>query len=330
MTNAVGIVANLAAGKDIRRLVSWASSSSDIDKRSAVARVAFGAMNAGADRLVVMPDRRHLVLSTLADLDLPIKVEELQFRLTGDARDSVRAAAAMKDESCGSLVVLGGDGTNRAVALGWSDAPVVPISSGTNNVFPRAVEATVAGAAAALVACGTIALDDVAKRAKVVHVEAEGLSDIALVDAALVDGQFVGSKALWEPDKLRAAFFARAEPAAVGLSAIGGAIRRCTADDEGGVLVRFGPGFSVRAPIVPGHYSDIAVADARAVGENEPIRFDGPGVLALDGEREHVLPAGESAVLQIRRDGPWLIDAERAVEEGARLGAFHDCDERGS
>ena len=34
------------------------------------------------------------------------------------------------------IITLGGDGTNRAVAKGCGDTPIIPVSSGTNNVFP--------------------------------------------------------------------------------------------------------------------------------------------------------------------------------------------------
>ena len=54
----------------------------------------------------------------------------------------------MREAGCGALVVLGGDGTQRAVAKAWRDAPLVPLSTGTNNVFPLHVEATAAGLAA--------------------------------------------------------------------------------------------------------------------------------------------------------------------------------------
>ena len=43
------------------------------------------------------------------------------------------------------------DGTNRAAVKGWRDAPLLTISTGTNNVFPMMVEGTTAGMAAALV-----------------------------------------------------------------------------------------------------------------------------------------------------------------------------------
>ena len=50
------------------------------------------------------------------------------------------------------IVVLGSDGTNRVVAAASADVPLVSISTGTNNAFPRPVEPTVAGLAAGLVA----------------------------------------------------------------------------------------------------------------------------------------------------------------------------------
>ena len=38
------------------------------------------------------------------------------------------------------IVTLGGDGTNRVVAKGCGNVPITPISTGTNNVFPKVVE----------------------------------------------------------------------------------------------------------------------------------------------------------------------------------------------
>ena len=79
----------------------------------------------------------------------------------------------MRDAGCGVLLVLGGDGTNRIVAKAWPDATLLPISTGTNNVFPEHVEATLAGAAAGLVASGRVAREEVARRAKLVRVTTE-------------------------------------------------------------------------------------------------------------------------------------------------------------
>ena len=50
------------------------------------------------------------------------------------------------------LITLGGDGTNRIVAKASGDVPLMPISTGTNNVFPVMIEGTIAGLAAGLAA----------------------------------------------------------------------------------------------------------------------------------------------------------------------------------
>ena len=66
----------------------------------------------------------------------------------------------------GAVVVLGGDGTCRDVAIGWPDAPLIAISTGTNNVFPSTVDGTTAGVAAGLVATGAVPVDTVGRQAK--------------------------------------------------------------------------------------------------------------------------------------------------------------------
>ena len=46
----------------------------------------------------------------------------------GTGRDSEKAAKALKEEGAGAVIVFGGDGTNRDVAKGWSDIPLLPLS----------------------------------------------------------------------------------------------------------------------------------------------------------------------------------------------------------
>jgi ATP-NAD kinase. len=59
--------------------------------------------------------------------------------------------------------------------------PIVPLSTGTNNVFPELREATVAGLAAGLVATGRVAADEVCRRNKVLVVDdLAGPDDLAL------------------------------------------------------------------------------------------------------------------------------------------------------
>ena len=83
------------------------------------------------------------------------------------------------------IITLGGDGTNRAVAKTCGDTPLLPISTGTNNVFPFMVEGTLAGMAAGVVATEIAPPDLLTKRSPRLEVVDGGrVIDIALrVDA---------------------------------------------------------------------------------------------------------------------------------------------------
>ncbi len=322
MSGFLGVLANPAAGRDIRRLVAHATPTSDATKVSIVRRAVIGAVEGGATRIVYLPDAHHLCERATDGLDLDVELEPVGTAIEGDGGDTARAAAAMARLGVGALVVLGGDGTHRQVARGWRDAPVVAVSTGTNNVFPRWVEATSAGLAAGLVAAGTVAVGEAARAAKTVTLASH--DDLALVDAVLVEGRFVGSRAVWEPDRLRTAVVAVAEPDTVGLSSLAGLLAPCGRDEPGGVVVELDPGARERArfPIGPGSFAEVGVADVRTLDEDEPVAVEGPGVLALDGERERVLGAGEGAKLTVRRDGPRVIDVAATLRVAAREGVF--------
>lgn len=324
----VGIVANPAAGKDIRRLVSAASPVSDMAKIGIIRRAAIGAIEGGATRLLVADDRHALARRALKGIDgmrpgVDVMIDVLDLPLFSSSRDSQRAAAAMADDDVAALIVLGGDGTHRDVAKGWRRAPMVALSTGTNNVFPRAIEATVAGQAAGLVASGAVRLDDVADDAAVIDVELtsmgeEARSDLGLVDVALTTGAFIGSRAVWEVGALRELVTAIAEPASVGLSAIAAALDPVDRREPAGVHVQFpdeerAAEACVRCAIAPGSYADIAVAGHRRLGLDDEVLLRGPGVLSFDGERDHVLGHGDTARLRIRDDGPRVIDVARAM-----------------
>lgn len=326
MAGPVGIIANPASGKDIRRLVSHASVFDNQEKRSIVRRAILGAVAAGAANFLYLPDRHAIVEAAIEDLDADAKFTAVETPDTSSALDTIRAASQMRDAGCDVVITLGGDGTNRAVALGWRDAPVVAISTGTNNVFPHMVEGTIAGAAAGLVASGALPVGEVAHQAKLVHAEIEGeKDDLALIDAVLLDEPFVGSKAVWDVRRLRIMVLARAEPAVVGLSSIGGLLHPVGDREDGGLVVRFGEGgHRVVAPILPGAYVTVSVAEARPVPLEETVTVEGPGVLAFDGERERRLKPGQTARLTVRRDGPWVVDVALALRLAACRGKFVD------
>ncbi len=159
----IGLIANPASGRDIRRLVANASTSTLNDKVTAVRRVLIGAAQCGAERFVVLSDGPRIVRRAAEPVELDHLVEELVAPRHHDVRDTIAAARAMGEVGCAAVVVLGGDGTNRAVALGWPSAPVIPISTGTNNAFPLTVEPTLAGIAAGVLASGVVALGEVGR-----------------------------------------------------------------------------------------------------------------------------------------------------------------------
>jgi len=325
----VGILANPLSGRDVRRVAARADTSTPQSKRNQVARIAIGAVAAGAKRVLVLKEPFRVSTSAIENLVLDAELEALDVGAKLDAEDTARAAEAMRKAGCAAIVVLGGDGTNRAVARIWPDAPLVPLSTGTNNVFPRLVEPTMAGAAAGLVASGAMRLDEVARRAKCVRVEVDGEpGDFALVDAAFLVDDHVGNLMPFEPAKLRALVLARAEPAALGMSPIGGLLEPVGAADDGGLFVACGApsdsGHELLAPVSAGLYRPVKIVSHRRIDFGEPVEVRGPGVLAFDGDRERKLAKGQRARLTVLRDGPFVIDVERALHLAAERGTYLD------
>jgi predicted polyphosphate/ATP-dependent NAD kinase len=329
---AVGIIANPLSGRDVRRVAARADTSTPQSKRNQVARIVIGAVAAGARRVLVMKEPFRVSTSAIENLELDASLEAIDVDARLDAGDTARAALAMRDAGCAALVVLGGDGTNRAIARVWHDAPLVPLSTGTNNVFPRLVEPTTAGAAAGLVASGCVRLDEVARRAKLVRVScSDGSEDLALVDVAFLEGDHVGNLMPFEPAKLRELVLARAEPAGIGMSPIGGLLRPVGAAEDAGLLVHCAapdaPGKSLLAPVSAGLYRRVNVAGVRTLALGEEVVLRGPGVLAFDGDRELRLRDGDSARARVERSGPFVIDVERALQLAAERGAFSGRDD---
>jgi ATP-NAD kinase N-terminal domain len=328
----VGIIANPMSGRDVRRLAARASTTTLEIKRDQVSRAAIGAAAGGAKRLLVVAEPFRIATSAVEHLGLDVEIEVLDVGAELRAGDTQRAVERMREAGCGALVVLGGDGTQRAVAKTWRDAPLVPLSTGTNNVFPLHVEATSAGLAAGLVASARVPLADVSRPVKVVNAAIEGEpSDLALIDAAFLVGDAIGNLMPFEPSRLRELVLTRAEPAAVGMSPIGGLLHPCGDGDEFGVVVTCGThedgGRALLAPISPGLFRTVHVLGVRPLAFGEAVKVEGPGVLAFDGDRERALAPGQRASFVVARDGPRRIDVEavlaRAAREGALVGRAH-------
>jgi predicted polyphosphate/ATP-dependent NAD kinase len=309
----VGLIANPAAGRDIRRLTAHASVVPNHEKASMVRRLLQGLAAAGVEEVVYLADNAGIVATAVDGARPPVAMAPLELRAHGWATDSTQAAGLLAAAGVGAIVTLGGDGTNRAVAAACGDVPLVAISTGTNNVFPTMVDATVAGLAAGLVATGTVAVEQVATRTKRVEVEAAGSADFALVDAAACTDPFVGSRAIWDPGRVRALVLTRAEPWSVGLSAIGGRLRALAPDEPAGLYVELGAGPAVTATVAPGVVARVPVAGWRLLELGEPVGFGaGACTVALDGERE--LAVDEGATAAVTASGPLLVDVRAALQ----------------
>lgn len=321
----VGIIANPASGKDIRRLVAYGSVFDNQEKVRIVRRVLLGISALGVDRICYMPDYFGIVKRALDQIKIQSTVFPTSFPLQGTQEDSTRAGREMEEGGADCIVTVGGDGTNRDVAKGNASVPILPISTGTNNVFPSMIEGTIAGLAAGLVAMKCVPIEESTFRSSKLEVVLEGrVVDIALVDVVVYDGLFVASRAVWDTDKVRQIFLTRAEPDSIGLSAIGGLIHPIAAGSPEGLCLELGGcGWPVTAPVAPGMIKQVFIKDKKVMktGEEVPIRF-APSILALDGEREVEVRDGQCASIRLERQGPLVVDVARTMAAAAARGVF--------
>jgi predicted polyphosphate/ATP-dependent NAD kinase len=320
----VGIIANPASGKDIRRLVAHGSVFDNHEKANIVRRVLLGLDAVGVERAWIMPDAFGIGLRALDGLRLKgLDAQVLEMPVTLSSADTPCATRHMLDLGIRCIVTLGGDGTNRLVAQVSREATLMPISTGTNNVFPSMVEGTLAGMAAGLVARGLVA--DAVERMVCLEISSDqGISEVALVDVAAYAERFVGARAVWDPARILELVLARVEPGSIGLSSIGAHLGLELAERTGLHLRMGAGGQRVLAPIAPGLIAQVDVAAHRILQPGDEVRlcYTESCTLALDGERETVLSPATEVSIKLNPDGPRVIDVRRAMAAAARTGTF--------
>lgn len=315
------IVANPASGKDIRRLVAHGSVFDNQEKVRMVRRLLLGLEQAGVRHVKYMPDGYGIVPRALNAIRPNMLIEAVEMPIRGGQDDTVHAAEIMDTLGAGVIIVLGGDGTSRAVCKGSMRVPLLPMSTGTNNVFPSMLEATVAGLAAGLVAQRIVDPDKCCMQSTMLDVVVNGESvDLALVDAAVYEDVFVASRAVWDMSKVAQLFLTRCTPDCIGLSAIGGQLTRISPAEPRGLALRLGPGgCRVAAAIAPGRFEHVPVAGQETMLPDQPFAVDtAPCLIALDGEREVAVRREDKAEIVLRMNGPMVVDVH-AVMELARL-----------
>jgi predicted polyphosphate/ATP-dependent NAD kinase len=328
----VGVIANPASGRDIRRLVTGASVFDNAEKGSMVYRLLSGLGAVGVEKVWMMPAGEGLSGSLVrrqrgnvgrhrsGDTEPPA-LEFLDMTTRGDARDSTHAADVLTDAGVGAIVVLGGDGTNRAVAKACGDTPLCALSTGTNNAFPTLLEATVAGIATGLVAGGWVTGDAMVRRHKRLDIRVGERTDIALVDVAASRDRFVGARALWRVEGLSHVFVTFADPGAVGLSAVAGHVMPLTRHDEHGLHLRLSPpdtaDTTVTVALAPGLIVHVGVSDVYPIAVGDHVTVPpAEGCLALDGEREIERQDTDDVTVSLA-SGPMVIDVDAVMAHAA-------------
>ena len=323
----VGIIANPAAGRDIRRLVAHGRLVSNQEKVNVLRRVLAGLEATGVERVVMMPDVSRLAGIATEGMARGPEVHLLEMAVLNEERDSTRAAELMAEMQVGCLVTLGGDGTNRAVAKGSGSIPLVPISTGTNNVFATTVEGTVAGMVAGVVARGLVDVPSVTSVTSRLELQIDDTrQDIALVDVAVSKERFVGARAIWDMATIHEIFLARAELATIGLSAIGALLHPSPLDSGAGLHIRLGKGgTSVVAPVAPGVIASVPVTQWSPLALGVPVEIElRPCTVALDGERAITLSPGQKARVTVSDNGPPVVSVEETPRQASLAGVFTD------
>ncbi|CAD5366308.1 Acetoin catabolism protein X [Rubrivivax sp. A210] len=336
----IGIVANPVSARDIRRIVANAGNLQITDRVNIVLRVLTSAAACGVKRALVMPDRggiralleRHLRRGH--DHGLP-EIEFLDMEPTSTVDDTFTATRLMQQAGVAAIVVLGGDGTHRAVVRelveGGAPIPIAGLSTGTNNAFPEMREPTIVGMAVGLYASGRIAAAEALAPNKLIEVyiadsHGPGRRDVAIVDAVITHDRSIGARALWKTQSLDAAYLAFADPQAIGLSAIGGLLQPVGRRDSGGLAVQLARDEAhalllLHAPIAPGMVRPVPIRSWQRMVADEPLAVSASaGTVALDGERELAFEPGQAVSMTLRENAFHTLDVACCMAVAARDG----------
>ncbi|BAN26949.1 ATP-NAD kinase family protein [Caballeronia insecticola] len=333
----VGIIANPVSARDIRRVIANANSLQLADRVNIVLRLLSSLASCGVGRVLMMPDReglkvmltRHLARKQGPDAALAA-VEFLDMPVTARVDDTFRAARMMREAGVDALIVLGGDGTHRAVVRECGQVPLAGLSTGTNNAYPEMREPTIAGIAAGLYASGRVPPSEALASNKRLDVEIRDANgnvrhDIALVDAVISHEHFIGARALWKIDTLAAVYVSYGDPQAIGMSAIAGLLEPLGRHDAGGLAIELAaPGkgeFDLHAPIAPGLMEPVPIASWTRLADGIPHRVkQRTGIVALDGERELAFGPGDDVTITLRENAFRSIDVAACMRYAAASG----------
>jgi predicted polyphosphate/ATP-dependent NAD kinase len=326
----IGIIANPSSGKDIRRLVAQGTVFDNMEKVNIIQRVLSVIHASGLREVYMMPDAFYMadkaVLHLKRSMKIDVEVKKLDILFGNDQYDSTQAAALLCKMGASCIITLGGDGTNRAVAKSCGEVPLIPISTGTNNVFPAMLEGTMAGMAAVVAERDRERRYLRVTRRKRLNIYKNGkFVDIALVDAAITSDLFVGARALYDPSSISELVVTVAKPDCLGMSAIAGSVHPVEESDPHGLYVEVGKNAELETwvPMAPGVMSRIGYRGYREIGSGERITVKCvEGMVALDGEREVPFNQGDRIEVELSPNGPLVVDIHASLKAASDGGFF--------
>jgi predicted polyphosphate/ATP-dependent NAD kinase len=333
MERVIGIIANPVSARDIRRVIANATALQITDRANIVLRVLSCVKACGLQKVYMMPENggiRHHVrrgMDRAANQGLehfPV-VEHLDYRISGTVDDTLRAARMMKDLGVAAIVVLGGDGTHRAVVSACGDVPIAGISTGTNNAFPEHREPTITGLAVGLAVGGRIPENIAFQPNKKLVIRINGQEDIALVDAAVVTDRYIGARALWKTESFRELFVTFADPEVIGMSAIAGLLEPVTRCDPHGLHVRLSgdedAAINLETPLAPGYMRGVGIHDYGHMPAGRRYRPNiASGSIALDGEREISFSESDDVTIELVPNAFRTVNVSACMQYAARRG----------
>ena len=343
MGRAIGIIANPVSARDIRRVIANATALQITDRANIVLRVLSCVKACGVDKVYMMPENggiRHHVRRGIDRAEnqgqehFP-NLEYLDYKISGTVGDTLRGARMMKEMLLDAIVVLGGDGTHRAVVTGCGDVPIAGISTGTNNAFPEHREPTITGLAVGLAVSGKIPPEIAFVANKKIVVRVNGREEIALVDVAVVTERYVGARALWRTETFRELFVTFADPEVIGMSAIAGLLEPVSRLEQHGLHVRLAPEDEARimldTPIAPGYMRGIGIRDYQHMRPGVKYRPEiSDGSIALDGERELSFSSKDTVTIELVPDAFKSVNVSACMQYAARHGLMRMNQEKTS
>lgn len=328
----IGIIVNPNSGKDIRRLSSHSLTIGNNEKANLVERLVLGAQRLGVNQVYFMPDDYHIGTSIknrlIENAELKCDIKILDFKHKGNEEDTLLAAKLYNEIKVNCIIILGGDGTSRLVATTKTSIPLISVSTGTNNVYPKFSEGTILGMAAAAL-CEYGINKEYIRRDKIIEVYKNGtVVNYALIDVAISTDKHTGARAIDKFSDIDELIVSRCSPASIGYSSILGVQSLALPEDpfgyRGKIFQREKGNRRIIAPFSAGNMVDIWM--------DKPIKMDlnytyvykpsWAGTIALDGEKTVSFKEDDILGFTIRKNGPFQLDVDKILQYAASKGFF--------